>query len=334
MVLVTVPDVVLVTLALMVQPPTGISLPLARMMVLPPMLPATVPVQLLVGTEARVTPAGRLSTRSAVSTAATVLALPRVMVRVLMPPLPMVSGANILVTVGGVAVTVRSSSAGSGLLPRSVTRPPAGMVLVNVPGVSPVTGAVIVHEPGVPPGIWAPVCSVMTEPPAVPATVPTQVVTGVPVRVTPAGKVSTRSLVRVAGPALALVRVMVSVLLPPTSMLSGSNCLATAGAVLDGTVTVAGHGVVQVSVALALAVFSTGLGGVSRTWAVIAHVTWPPTGRLARVWFNAPVPLAAGQVAPLLAVQVQVKPVRPAGTGSVTITLLSGMLPVLATVTV
>src|SRR5690606_26975774 len=129
--------------------------------------------------------------------------------------------------------TARSAMAGPGLLPRSVCRPPAGMVLVNRPGVMPVTSAVMTQVPGDPAGICAPDARVMLLPPAVPETPlpPLQVVlivNGV-ASVTPAGKESTRLAVNVAVAGFGLARVMVSVLLAPATMLSGLNALATVG---------------------------------------------------------------------------------------------------------
>ena len=75
---------------------------------MPPATPALVPVQVPPKVAlANVTPAGKVSTRLALSVAAVALLLVSVMVSTLLPPTPMVAGVKLLATVGAVEVTVR-----------------------------------------------------------------------------------------------------------------------------------------------------------------------------------------------------------------------------------
>jgi hypothetical protein len=60
----------------------------------------------------------------------------------------------------------------------------------------------------------------------------------------------------------------------------------------------------------------------------------PPAGNVAKVSFNAPVPLAFGQAAPPLAVQLQPWLAIPLGIGSATTVLAAFTVPVLLTTTV
>jgi hypothetical protein len=89
------------------------------------------------GVPATTTFVGSVSTNAEVSVAATPFVLPRVRVTVLTPPEAIVSGENTFVTLGVVAVTVRSSLAvplsGASLLVTTL------VVFVTVPGVELVT---------------------------------------------------------------------------------------------------------------------------------------------------------------------------------------------------
>ncbi len=118
-------------------------------------------------------------------------------------------------------------------------------------------------------------------------------------------------------------------------MLSGLNSLATPGSCVSGNVTSDVHdsGNVQISVAEALAVLVNEPEASMATLAWMVQLSDPPTGRLGIVAFKAPEPLVAGQLTPPAAEQVQLKPLRLAGTGSLTCTLANGTLPVLATST-
>ena len=180
---------------------------------------------------ASVTPAGSVSTSAALSVAAVALLLVSVMVRILVPPAAIDAGANALVTVGTLAVTVKLAVAAAALLPLLVCNAPAAIVLVTVPGVLLVTLAVIVQEPGAPPGIVAPDAYVTVLPPATPLFAPVQEPPNVALaRVTPAGKVSTSAALKVAAVALLLLRVIVRTLDPPAAIVVGAKALATVGA--------------------------------------------------------------------------------------------------------
>ena len=121
MVLVTVPGVLLVTFAVIVQlpgAPPGIVAPEAYVTVLPPATPDLVPVQVPPNVAfASVTPAGSVSTSAALSVAAVALLFVSVIVSTLVPPAAIVAGANAFATVGVFAVTVRFAVAAAALLP-------------------------------------------------------------------------------------------------------------------------------------------------------------------------------------------------------------------------
>jgi hypothetical protein len=163
----------------------------------------------------------------AVRVATAALVLVNVIVKVLVPPEKIVAGENALLTVGR-AVAVRFAVACEVLLPKSVTSPPTGMILLVVPKVDCVTVAMRVQLPGAPAGIAPPAAKVIVLPPATPVLVPTQVPVIVPVvNVTPRGRVSTSALVRVAILALKLVRVMVNMLVPLTVIFVGEKAFVT-----------------------------------------------------------------------------------------------------------
>jgi hypothetical protein len=98
--------------------------------------------------------------------------------------------------------------------------------------------------------------------------------------------------------------------------------LSHGGAVLPGVHTPPLGGV-------AVAVLVTWAGGFALTVAVTVYVTVLAAENVARVSFNAPVPLGFGQAAPPLATQVQVWLAMPVGIGSDTTVPAASTVPVL-----
>ena len=102
------PAVADVTFAITVQlPEAGIALPACDNVIeLPPAVAVTVPPQVVLafGLAAMTTPAGNESTSEALSVAAVALALVKVIVRVEIPPGPLLLGLKAFVTVGGTAL--------------------------------------------------------------------------------------------------------------------------------------------------------------------------------------------------------------------------------------
>src|SRR5690349_1690292 len=99
-----------------------------------------------------------------------------------------------------------------------------------MPGVAAVTFAMTVQLPGAPPGMMAPGANVIELPPAGAVTLPpTHVVLalGLGARTTPDGNASTTALISVAAEALAFVKVIVSVEMPPGPFAAGPNVLAS-----------------------------------------------------------------------------------------------------------
>lgn len=95
-----------------------------------PLLPETVPPQVVLPSPDRVMPEGRLSASEAVRAAAVLLVLLRVRMRVEVPPAVMVDGLKDLLSDGAtMGVTVRVATAGEALLPSDVLRAPAVMEL-------------------------------------------------------------------------------------------------------------------------------------------------------------------------------------------------------------
>ncbi len=82
----------------------------------------------------------------ALSVNGTPLVLPKVRVKVEMPPVRILVGLKALATLGG-ASTVKVDVAGVGLLPMAVFRLPAGMLFGNTPPSAEVTGTVMVQPP-------------------------------------------------------------------------------------------------------------------------------------------------------------------------------------------
>jgi len=144
------------------------------------------------------------------------LVLPIVSVSVAVPPMPIVPGTMLLASVALAAVTVSGAEAG-GDVPALVVSVP--VVLVTVPGVLDVTVATIVQPPT---GIVEPLAIVISVGVLV---TPVQVPLALPVIVTPAGIASVNGAVSVIGTALVLASVMVSVALPPATIVDGAIAL-------------------------------------------------------------------------------------------------------------
>jgi hypothetical protein len=97
---------------------------------------------------------------------------------------------------------------------------------MKLPLAGAVTGTVIVHEPAA--GIEPPVKETI-EPPLGAVGVPPQVVVAVPETVTPVGRVSVSGEVMLSAVVPALFKVMVSVEVPPATMLDGLKALPSVG---------------------------------------------------------------------------------------------------------
>jgi hypothetical protein len=181
---------------------------------------------------ATVTPEGRLSVRSEVRVSWLLLAFPRVKVSLVVPPGAILVGLNALASVGRL-VTVRLPLPPTLSVPRSVTKAPGAIVLVELPDVLDVTVAVMVQLPLA--GIVPPLAYVTVLPPAVPDFVPVQVPPMVAFdSVRPVGKLSTRLLVSVATELLLLLSVIVSVLVPPGAIVEGLKAFVSVGARIGG----------------------------------------------------------------------------------------------------
>ena len=139
-VLVLAPAVLEVTLMMMVQPPAGMLVALATVMLLAPAVAVT-PVQVpLLPAVLRVMPLGKVSVRTALKVMATALLLPRVMVRLVLPPAAIAAAALVLVSVGAFsAVIVRDALAAVPLVATGPVAVGAAVVLVMVPTVVEVT---------------------------------------------------------------------------------------------------------------------------------------------------------------------------------------------------
>ena len=218
-VLITVPTVDDVIVTTIVQPPGGMLVPVAMLSELAATVtPAHVPRL----PEVVVTPGGMLSVNGEESVIAVALALPSERVSVALPPTPMVAGAIVFASVGGVPppppppVTVSGALAG-GASPTLVASGP--VVFVTVPCVDDVMVTTIVQPPT---GIVVPTpMPTLVAPTVTPVHVPALV----EVMVTPAGMLSMNGAVRVAGTALGLPSERVSVAAPPALMDAGTMVL-------------------------------------------------------------------------------------------------------------
>jgi hypothetical protein len=200
-----------------IEPPVKVTAEL-------PIVAVTTPPQVVLAEPETSMPLGNVSTSGALKLAAAAFALLRVMVRVETPPAGMVAGLKALLSVGGIfaGTAVKVAMAGPALLPRLVCNAPASSTLMKLPATGAVTPTVIVQE------LFAkidPPVKVTVEPPIVAEGVPLHVVLALPETVTPLGNVSTRGAVRLAAVAFVLVKVMVSVELPPAVMLAGPKAL-------------------------------------------------------------------------------------------------------------
>src|ERR1019366_7379416 len=150
----------------------------------------------------------------------------------------MVAGPKALPSVGGKTgeTTVKVATAAAALLPLPVTKAPAGSVLMYEPPRAAVTSTVSVQLPLA--GIERPAGKVTVEFPATatgtPAPVQVEAAFGVAAITTPLGKVSTSEAVRVATSSSGLLKVTVSVEIPPALMVAGLKALPSVGAVGPG----------------------------------------------------------------------------------------------------
>ena len=299
-VLVTVPGVDDVIVTTIVQPPCGIVLPLAIVIVVDvTVTPVHVPVLPLVV----VTPAGMASTNAAESVSGATVALPSVSVSVAVPPGAMVAGAIVFVSVGPTApVTVSGALAGGAVPPLVVSVP---VVLVTVPGVDDVIATTIVQPPdasALPLAIVIVVGVTVT-----PAHVPVLP----PVVVTPAGIVSVSGAVSVTGAPLVLPSTSVSVAVPPGAMVAGAMVFAsvTPDAFTLSAALAAGAGPSVVESALVVFVTVPGVDDV-----IVTTIVQPPGGTVD------PTAIVIDSAATVTPVHVPLLPlvvVTPAGIGSV-----------------
>ena len=135
MLLICPPMALAVTLTLTVQPPAGILVPLARVMLVVPAPAVTAPVQVdtTAGTAATtIWPGalGKVSVNAAASVIALLLGLPKVKVRVEVPLAGITVGEKALLSPTGEDTTSLALVASSLLTPSKVVTPPAGIWLV------------------------------------------------------------------------------------------------------------------------------------------------------------------------------------------------------------
>jgi hypothetical protein len=128
------PAAAAVTVTVIAQEPlAGIEPPASRVTAAAPASGAKVPPQVLLapGVLATTTPIGSVSVNGAVMLAAVPLELVSVMVRVEVPPAPMLAGLKALATVGRItgAAAVKVAIAGAVLLPLLVVNAPAASEL-------------------------------------------------------------------------------------------------------------------------------------------------------------------------------------------------------------
>ena len=299
-VLVTVPGVDDVIVTTIVQPPGGIADPDAIVIV----VGATVtPVQVPVLPDVVVTPAGIGSTNCSESVSGVAFGLPSESVSVAVPPGAIDAGAIVFASVAAAVVTVSGALAG-GVVPPSVCT--LLVVLVTVPGVDDVIVTTIVQPPG---GIVEPAALVISVGATVTAWHEPSLATDV--MVTPAGIASVNGAASVTAVALAFASVIVSVEVPPATIVAGRIVLPSAD---PDAVTVSGAlaaGVVPPPVCTVLVVLVT-VPGVDDV--IPTTIVQPPTGIVPP---DAIVISAGATVTP---VQVPVLPdvvVTPAGIGSV-----------------
>jgi hypothetical protein len=263
-----------------VHPLAGIADPLGYVIVDPPATAVTVPghVSLNPLGVSITTPAGNVSTKSAVNVAAVAFVFPIVIVNVDVPPTGIVSGENTFPTVGTAAVTVRSSEAvplsGASLL---VT---TDVVFVTVPGVDEVTSTSTVHVPdaAIVPPLKLKLVSVATGA-NVGVPHPVVVVPGGLATSTPAGNASVNPTPVSPVPVFGFTIVIVSVDVPPDAIVAGPNTFATVGATIAVTVSLSVFEVTPSTVASAILVTNPAVTSAAVTVYVAVQVMLSPGSR-------------------------------------------------------
>src|SRR5579862_7648327 len=171
-------------------------------------------------------PLGKESVSGAVSLAAVLFALRKVIVRVETAPEATVAGVNDLCSLGAMSVgrelAVKVATAGVLLLPLLVCKAPMGSVLMQMPMSLAVTLTVTLQDPMA--GIEPPV-RVTVELPWMATTVPPQVVLAFPETSRPPGKESVSGAMIAAAVPFGLLKVMTSAEAPPVKMLVGLKAL-------------------------------------------------------------------------------------------------------------
>ena len=211
MVLVADPSRVDVTLTVTLQPPAGMTVPTANVTVLPPPLAATAPppqVVLALGGVAitkTVVESDSVSVKVDVMVNGTVFGLTRLMTKVLVPPIPAVTGKKDLATLGAIAAKMVSVAVAPTTFEevappgvRMVVSEPDTIRLVTTPSVLEVTKTVMLQPPA---GMIAPMAMVTVLPPASAPGVPVQLVAklGAAATVKPTGNASVKVRVTVTG---------------------------------------------------------------------------------------------------------------------------------------
>ena len=197
-----------------------------------------VPPQVFLAMPETIMPTGNVSVSGAISRAAVLLELRKVMVRVEFPPAVTMAGLKDLRRVGGtlegMGVTVNVATAAPVLLPLLVCSAPLGNVLTKAPVELAVTFAVTVQEPFA--GMEPP-AKVMLDVPAV--LVPPQLELALPDTSMPLGNMSISGALNLAGALFELLKVMVRVETPPDGMEAGLKDFRRLGATLAVIVKVA-----------------------------------------------------------------------------------------------
>jgi hypothetical protein len=213
-----------------IEPPVKVTLEVLTL--------ADPPHVVLAGPETTI-PLGKVSVSGAVSFAAVLLGLLKLMRRDVTPPAVIVAGLKDLRRLGGVfegmGVAVKVATAGAVLLPLLVCIAPMGSVLMQEPSSFSVTVTVTIHEPlaGIEPPVKVTVELYWTA-----ASVPPQVVLARPAISRPAGIASTNGAVSVAAVLFGLLKVMMRVESSPTTIVGGLKALLTVGLTITRGVTV------------------------------------------------------------------------------------------------
>jgi len=206
-----------------------------------PLIAVTVPPQVVLPPADTITPLGSVSIRGADRPEADPVELLRVRVTVEVPPAVMDVGLNSLPSVGGattMGTTVKVATAGAALLPVVVSSAPAASELIELPAVAVVTCAVTVQKPS---AGMEPADRVTLELPTAALTAPpVHVVLPIADTVIPLGNASTSADFSVAAALSGLLRVSVSVEVPPALIVEGLKDLLSVG----GTAPAAAHDVI------------------------------------------------------------------------------------------